>query len=119
MKKVSWQNWTTLVLGIWVFLTPWLISHHMAINLENSVNWNAWVVGGIVAVSAGMALQELEPWEEWVNLVVGVWFVLSPWIFGYAGESTLMWNSVIVGAVIAVLSAISIPVARELKQQNF
>jgi hypothetical protein len=40
-----------------------------------------------------------------VNAVLGLWLIISPWVYGYAaGNGGSMLNSVIVGAVIAVLA---------------
>jgi hypothetical protein len=116
MKNAQWENWVNLVLGVWLFATPWTVAHRLAADLTNMMSWNSWLVGLAVAISAGMALQELKPWEEWVNLVLGVWIVLSPWIFGYASEASLTWNSIVVGLCIAVFSGISIPVAQKLQR---
>jgi ethanolamine transporter EutH len=45
-------------------------------------------------------------WLSWVVCVIGLWFVASPWIFGFTSQPALMWNSIILGAVTAILSAI-------------
>lgn len=43
-------------------------------------------------------------WEEWVNVVLGVWLILSPWILGFSGMTNAMWNAVIVGLLVGVLA---------------
>jgi SPW repeat len=41
-----------------------------------------------------------------MNILLGIWLLVSPWVFGYqAAGSAAMWNSVIVGALIAILGA--------------
>ncbi len=40
-------------------------------------------------------------WQDWVNVVLGVWLVVSTWIFGYAG-SAAGYNAWALGALIAV-----------------
>jgi hypothetical protein len=39
-----------------------------------------------------------------VNIVLGLWLIVSPWVFDYGGTSAVV-NSVFVGAVIASLAA--------------
>ncbi len=39
------------------------------------------------------------------NILLGLWLVVSPWMFEYSGKSALL-NSVLVGALIALLAAI-------------
>lgn len=41
-----------------------------------------------------------------VNILLGIWLLVSPWIFGYqVAGSAVIGNSVIVGALIAILAA--------------
>jgi hypothetical protein len=43
-----------------------------------------------------------------INILLGIWLLVSPWMFGYrAAGSAAIWNSVIVGALIAILAAIN------------
>jgi len=41
-----------------------------------------------------------------INILLGIWLLVSPWVFGYqTAGSAAIWNSVIVGALIAILAA--------------
>jgi hypothetical protein len=110
MDDAQWENWLELVLSFWLFLAPWLIASHNEI--PTLALLNVWVVAAIVAASASLALQELRPWEEWVNTVAGVWLLASPWVLGYTEDRGLVWNSVVVGVLIAGISVIAIPAAK-------
>ena len=76
--------------------------------------WNDWVVAVIVGVLSIAANARLAVWEDWVNLVLGVWLFFSPWILSYAGLYDAMWNSLIVGFLIAVLAIWGIVAARSV-----
>jgi hypothetical protein len=41
-----------------------------------------------------------------LNVIAGIWLILSPFIVGYADLAGPMWNSIIVGGVVLVLAAI-------------
>ncbi|MEI8028066.1 MAG: SPW repeat protein [Pseudomonadota bacterium] len=112
-KNANWENWLNLVMGAWVFIIPWSITHNMTSLSGSGAMWNFWVVGAVVFVSAAFALQDIKPWEEWTNLVAGVWLILSPVLFGYASQSSLLWNSVGFGLAIAVLSGLALPIAQK------
>lgn len=116
-NKAEWENWANLVLGIWLFFSPWIFLENLNV-VAMSVNINFWLAGILIAISAGVALQQLKPWEEWVNLILGVWVILSPWIMGFAAQKYLVWNSIVVGLAIAVLSGIALPVAQKLQRQE-
>lgn len=40
---------------------------------------------------------------SWVELVLGIWVVASPWILGFSGALGL-WSNVVAGTSIAVLA---------------
>lgn len=41
-----------------------------------------------------------------MNILLGTWLLMSPWIFGYeAAGAAAIWNSVLVGALVATLAA--------------
>ena len=49
-------------------------------------------------------------WQDWVNLILGVWLLASPWIMDYssagfvAGDARLLGVAVIIISVIGLLS---------------
>jgi hypothetical protein len=112
-KKSNWEDWVNLLVGAWVFIIPWSVNHSLPNSYMNGAMWNFWIVGAVIVVSAGMALQNIKPWEEWTNLTAGVWLILSPWMFGYNSQSGLLWNSLIVGFTVSVLSGLALPIARK------
>ena len=52
----------------------------------------------------------MRKWQDWANLVLGLWLVLSPWILGFSGTSSATWNAVILGLLVGLLA---LSVARE------
>ena len=61
----------------------------------------------MIAVLAIAALAAFAVWEEWLNLIVGLWTLVSPWVLGFQG-TTAMTVHVIVGAAVAILAAIEL-----------
>jgi hypothetical protein len=43
----------------------------------------------------------IKHWQDPVNVVLGLWLVLSPWVLAYRTETNPMWNAIILGIVIA------------------
>jgi hypothetical protein len=41
---------------------------------------------------------------NWVQLILGLWIFVSPWILGFSGISTALWSNVIIGALVAIFS---------------
>ena len=43
-------------------------------------------------------------WEDWVSMLLGVVIGLSPWLAGQHGDQAVMWNAVLVGALVLGLA---------------
>ncbi len=93
-----------VVIGLALVLSPWVLGF----SAEQAAAWNAWVVGALIALIAAGALFAFAAWEEWANLVLGIWAVLSPWILGFAAVSAAMWVHVIAGLIVAVLAGLDL-----------
>jgi SPW repeat len=114
MSKMSithWQDPLNLILGIWMIVSPWALQYQtdmqqLTLNavLSNAAVANAVILGILIAAAALIALFRVMAWEEWVNVVLGVWLVISPWVLGFSSLATAMWNAVIIGIVVAVLA---------------
>jgi len=96
--KQRWQDWVNLVLGMWLFITPF-IGMEM---VSSTAAWNGYIFGVIVVALSIWALVQPRAWEEWINLVIGVWLILAPFILGFTTETTAMWNHILMGVVIGV-----------------
>jgi hypothetical protein len=97
--RQRWQDWVNLLLGIWLFLSPWIFGF-----FHDAHSWNFWIIGAAFFVFGVAALNTRQLWEEWVNLVLGVWMIISPWVTGYSRTISARDDAVIVGIVVAVLS---------------
>lgn len=99
-KLKRWQDQLILLLGLWLIVSPWVYSYPQG----SQQMINAVVSGLVIAVLAAFDLYKTYFWAVVVNLLVGVWVAVSPWVLRLADQSTLMWNSVIVGIAVAVLA---------------
>lgn len=106
--KPRWQDWLTLVFGLWLFSSPWLLQYFTArpYTTQTAASWNSIIFGAVIT---GLTVKELyipkkKNWEEWVNLVMGFWLLVSPWILGFYAQTLATLNMVIVGLVIVALS---------------
>jgi SPW repeat len=95
------QDWINLVLAAFLFISPWIFQ--FADNMTAS--WNAWVCGVIIAALALSAIAWFAEWEEWINIALGVWLVIAPWVLGFSAVPSAMWTHVILGLVIAAFAA--------------
>ncbi|QQE78995.1 SPW repeat protein [Alicyclobacillus sp. SO9] len=38
-------------------------------------------------------------WKNWTVAIIGAWFIISPWVFGFSNHAGAVWTSVIAGAI--------------------
>ncbi|MGA8612693.1 MAG: SPW repeat protein [Xanthobacteraceae bacterium] len=91
-----------LILGAVLLFSPWLFGFGSGLPTENAV-----VSGIVIAVLSIAALAAFAVWEEWLNLIVGLWAIAAPWVLGFQG-TTAMTVSVVIGVIVAVLAAIEL-----------
>lgn len=97
-----WQDWGNLLLGAWLFISPWVMQ--FAYDMPN-VAVNAHVLGAAIVILAAIAVYMPRMWEEALNVVLGLWAIISPWALGFAGNRNVMMNFVIVGVLVTALAA--------------
>ena len=104
------ENWTNtklcdvanLILGAFLFVSPWIFGFDAGRASENAI-----IAGIAIAVLAIAALAAFAVWEEWLNLIVGLWTLVSPWVLGFQG-TTAMTVHVIIGVAVAILAAVEL-----------
>jgi hypothetical protein len=105
-RSNQWQDWLNLLLAVWLFVSPWVLGFARTEGGGASVAaWNACIVAVVIAVLSIAALARAEPWEEWVNIVAGIWLFISPWVLKYSGTQHALWNALIVGALVIIFAA--------------
>jgi hypothetical protein len=91
-----------LLLAALLFASPWLF------RLTNSPGkMDLWGTGVVIAVISLAAIIAYKDWEEWANLLLGLWLVASPWLFGFA-HTRAMHFSIGIGIVVAFLAALDL-----------
>ncbi|MGE0079985.1 MAG: SPW repeat protein [Thiohalomonadaceae bacterium] len=96
MRKGLWQDWVNLVLGVWLFVAPFF---GIGATSEAAV-WNSYLAGIAIVVFAWASLAKPQRWKEWINLIIGVWLIISPFALGYTALQGAMWNHIIVGLLV-------------------
>jgi hypothetical protein len=56
------------------------------------------------------------PWEDWLNLAIGVLIAASPWLAGHSDNSFATWNAAIVGAVVIALAVLELTALRRWEE---
>jgi hypothetical protein len=99
-----WQDVLNLVIGAWLFVSPWAIRGSMEVS---AAMWNAYILGVAIVVFAAVAVSMPRVWEEGINIALGVWMIISPWVLRFSAHRDLAANAVIVGILVTVLAALA------------
>lgn len=94
--------WITGVLGLILASAPYIFGY----SNDTAALWTSLIVGGAtIAVSLLEAARaDKEQWEYWTAGILGLIAVISPFMFGFGGNASAMWTSIVVGVLIAVFA---------------
>lgn len=93
----NWEDWFGMLLGLLIALSPWAAADEVG----HAAVWNAALIGVAVFFLAELEYVALTRWEETGELLLGLWLVMSPYVFGYFNTGTLrFWHSTLGGLVI-------------------
>ena len=117
-KNAKWEHWCNLVFGAWVFIIPWSLGSGLKLDQSNAISWNFILIGVGVMGSSIASLKNIQVWEEWINLFLGVWLFLSPWLLFYSHQYFLLINSLLFGVLIIAMALGAIPVAEKVERMR-
>lgn len=105
MNEKRWQDLVTAIIGIWTFLSPWFFGSAAGITVAANVAWSLYILGLAIAVVGIAAMVAYRFWEEWVEIVLGLLLLMSPWFLHFGDFAGLRWNAIIMGLAVALLAA--------------
>ncbi|HEY4475565.1 MAG TPA: SPW repeat protein [Candidatus Paceibacterota bacterium] len=41
-------------------------------------------------------------WLSWIQIILGIWILIAPWILNYASLTPALWSNIISGAAVAL-----------------
>jgi len=100
MTQLRWQDWATLVAGLWLLISPWVVGYAA----DSVALTNAVIFGIAIIVYSIIELSVPRAWEEWLMVAAGVWLIISPWVLGFGAEARAVRDTVIVGIVVLLLA---------------
>ena len=93
-----------LVLGAWLFASPWVLNFGLDAH-DLWVGAHAWIVGALLFLVALAAFFSDELLLQRINLILGIWVLASPWIYGFSDKREAAWDHWIVGFLVVAFAA--------------
>jgi hypothetical protein len=91
---MMWARLFNVVIGIWLMASPGIFPEAYT----ESASLNNHILGPVVIACSIIALHEVARGLRWVNLVIGVWLLIAPWVLGYTQLPAV--NGMITGALL-------------------
>jgi len=102
---MKWPSWVNAVLGLWLLMSPAILQYASGTAQSEDVLLGIGVF--VVAIwSIAAAMSTTVP--AWINVILGVWIVLAPWILGYSYDGVATTNDLIVGALVVICAFVRI-----------
>jgi hypothetical protein len=108
-----------MVLGALIVVSPWFpIQEQPTIVGHQTMILNAVAVGLVVFGLSQLEYVALQRWQEVTTILIGLWFIASPYIIGYSGEGFLRVYHSSLGAVVVLLGVLQLWQDWDLNDQD-
>jgi SPW repeat len=117
----TWEDWLGMLLGVLIILSPWFPTQagHEIVDAERSVVIiNTFAVGILVFGLAQLEYIALQRWEEAAAIVLALWLIVSPYVFGYHGDGLLRFYHSTLGGLVLLLATLQLWQDWELSDQD-
>ena len=99
--RLHWR--AVLLLGAWLCISPTFIS-----DASVAADTNARIVGVAIVLCGMLAFVQSSNSETWLDLILGVWLILAPFVIGFTHAPASTWNALGVGAVVVIGALLTI-----------
>jgi hypothetical protein len=95
-----WEDWCAWLIGIWLLLSPWALRF----SYESAATGNAVIVGSLIIAVGLVTLSAFRRWEEWLNIALGAWLLVSSWVLAIANTAAKI-NFVVLGVLVLAFAS--------------
>jgi len=115
----TWEDWCGMLLGALIVASPWFpIQEHSPIVERQTMILNTVAIGLVVFGLSQLEYVALQRWQEVATILVGLWLIVSPYVFGYSGEGFLRIYHTSLGAVAVILGVLQLWQDWDLSDQD-
>jgi hypothetical protein len=107
---MKWTSWVNVLLGAWLFVAPWVLQYTGAGASEDHA---VGVIVLLLALGSALVPRSVDALAI-MNVIVGLWIVFAPAIYGYDYIRVAATNDIGVGLLVVLLAALRAGTARLL-----
>jgi len=89
--------------GIWLLISPFVLAFSSTLHSAMVNNVIFGIIIGLLALfrffnpSNGVVV-------SWINVILGIWVLISPWVLGFGMDRVPTTNNVIMGIIVIILA---------------
>ena len=102
-KTLKWEDWIGVAIGAWMLISPWV----MGFSDHQAATMNALVMGTILVLEEMLELGVHETAEEWIDLVAGLWLIVSPAALGFGSLMSASASTIAAGLLTVLFAALA------------
>jgi hypothetical protein len=102
LRRIAALDCYTGAFGLFLFVSPWLFAY-----ASERARVDIWTSGAAIAAISIAAIVAFSDWEEWINLLLGLWLIASPWVLGF-DHTRAMHVAILIGVLVAVFAALEL-----------
>jgi len=108
-----WQDQGILLLAIWLVVSPFVMGYPS----DSPPAINAFIAGAIMGALAAFDLYKTYAWAVFLNIIVGVWVAVSPWLVNTMPDEAMSASMLLVGLATVILGLWELRTDPDLHQQ--
>ena len=124
MRAFRWRSLVTLIVAIGALLSAWLslgqTNNVVNANVDHSIQeieaWLTALAAAILLLLAFLSLFMRRAWLAGLRSLIGIWFLVSPWILGH-GMGPVATVILITGGV-AVIAVAAFDLYRDFRHES-
>jgi hypothetical protein len=102
VRRIAALDCYTGAFGLFLFVSPWLFAY-----VSEQARVDIWTSGAAIAAISIAAIVAFSDWEEWTNLALGLWLIVSPWALGFA-HTRAMHVTILIGVLVSTFAALEL-----------
>lgn len=108
MNEPRWQNWLSLILGIYIAAAPWVVPIFLPQTSASTMIEVAGLIAGLALAIVSMSgIFDPEIWTDWVKVLLGMVLLVIPWVADFSDNITFTYNFVLAGMVLIIISGLA------------
>jgi hypothetical protein len=108
-----WQDRGILLIGLWLCVSPLAMGYPS----DSAPAINACIAGAIMAALAVFDLYKTTAWAVFINIVIGAWVAVSPWLVDIMRDRAMSASMLVAGLATTVLGVWELRSDPDLHQQ--